>query len=75
MIGELLLIMQLVTAYPVVYEGKLNHRPAIVHYSGTHFFVVYIHKTIWGIVVHEVKKVDAKTFEEEVLFVAEEVKT
>lgn len=73
MIAELMLILQLVTAHPVIYEGKLGHRPAIVHYSGTHFYVVYVRNHIWGAVVEEIKQVDAKTFEEERLYLSEEV--
>lgn len=74
MIAELMLVLQLVTVHPVIYEGKLGHRPAIVHYSGTHFYVLYVRDHAWGKIVQEVKMVDATTFEEEVLYVADEIR-
>lgn len=74
MIAELMLVMALVTAHPVVYEGKINNRPAVVHYSKTHFYVVYVKKHAWGTYVLEVTQVDVKTFEEEQLYVSEEIK-
>lgn len=73
MIAELMLVLQLVTAHPVIYEGKLGHRHSIVHYSGTHFYVVYIEPHAWGAIVHEIIRVDFTTFEEEQLYVSEQV--
>jgi hypothetical protein len=74
MIAELALVLSLVTIHPVIYEGKLHHRPAIVHYSGKDFYVVYVNRSAWGINVLEVLRVDAKTFESEQLYVSEEIK-
>lgn len=71
MIAELTLVLQLVTVHPIIFEGHLGHRPAIVHYSGTHFFVVYIEKHPWGKIIHEIKEVDATTFEETTLYISE----
>lgn len=73
MIAELMLVLQLVTAHPVIFEGKLGHRHSIVHYSGTHFYVVYIEPHPWGAIVHEIKQVDSKTFTEEQLYISEQV--
>ncbi len=73
MIAELALVLALVTAHPVIYEGHLKNRSAVVHYSGTHFYVVYITEIAPGIRVDEVVVVDAKTFEEEVVYLSEQV--
>lgn len=75
MIAELALILALVTVHPQIYEGRIKDRPAFVHYSGTHFYVVYVWKHPWGNVVEEVVEVDAKTFEENVMFLSERVQT
>jgi hypothetical protein len=75
MIVELALILQLIVAHPIVYQGPLKHRPAIVHYSGTHFFIVYMKKHPWGDYPVEIIEVDSKTFVEERLYISEEIRT
>jgi hypothetical protein len=75
MIAELALVLALVTAHPQIYEGSIKQRPAVVHYSKTHFYVIYLKKHPWGNYPIEIVQVDAKTFEEVQLYISEEVLT
>lgn len=72
---ELAVILALITQYPQIYEGNIKNRPAIVHYSGKHFYVVYIQKHAWGANVEEIVQVDKDDFIEERLYVSEQVLT
>ena len=67
-------ILEFISQYPQVYQGSLNHRPAVVHYSGDYFYVIYVKKHPWGAYPVEIVKVDVKTFDEEVLYISEEIK-